>query len=70
MSHKKKKSSRGKPGPYSFEFRLRVVRMYLEEQYPKRLICEEAGTGLSTLVAWTVNQPKQWQGCFCRKYQC
>jgi transposase InsO family protein len=49
---RKKKSPQGKSGPYSFEFRLRVVRMYLEEQYPKRLICEETGIGISTLGAW------------------
>ena len=48
----KKKSSRKSSGSYSFEFRLRVVRMYLEEQYPKHLICEETGIGLSTLGAW------------------
>jgi transposase InsO family protein len=55
MSRKKKgkkKSRRGKSGPYSFEFRLRVVRMYLEEQYPIQLICKETGVGRSTLGAW------------------
>lgn len=56
MSQKKKrgkrKSSRKSPGSYSFEFRLRIVRMYLEEQYSKHLICEETGIGLSTLGAW------------------
>jgi len=44
---------RGKsPGPYTFEFRLQVVRMYLEEQYPVPLICSETGVGRSTISAW------------------
>ncbi len=49
---RKKKSSLKSSGPYTFEFRLRVVRMFLEEQYPKHLICEETGIGKSTLSAW------------------
>jgi len=55
MSQKKKgkkRSSRGKSGPYSFEFRHRIVRMYMEEQYPIQLICDETGVGRSTVSAW------------------
>jgi transposase InsO family protein/transposase-like protein len=48
----KKKTSHGSVGSYSFEFRLRVVRMFLEEKYPVRLICKETGVGRSTLGAW------------------
>lgn len=44
---------RGKSsGRYSFEFRLQVVRMYLEEQYPVPLICSGTGVGRSTISAW------------------
>ena len=56
MSEKKKKgkrkSPRGSAKSYSFDFRLRVVRMYLEEEYPIPLICEETGVGRSTVGAW------------------
>ncbi len=37
---------------YSFEFRLKIVRMYLEEQYPVPLICSETGVGKSTISTW------------------
>ena len=36
-------------GPYPFELRLRVVRMYLEEEYPVSMICRETGVGRSTI---------------------
>ena len=56
MSKKKckvrRKTAKKSPGPYPFEFCLRVVRMYLEEKYPPRLICEETGVGHSTINAW------------------
>jgi len=37
---------------YSFEFRLKIVRMYLEEQYPVPLICSETGVGKPTISTW------------------
>jgi transposase InsO family protein len=49
---RKRKRSTNQPGPYSFEFRLKVVRMYLEEAYPIPLICEETGVGRSTISNW------------------
>jgi transposase InsO family protein len=55
MSQKKKgkgKTSKKSSGPYPFEFRLRVVRMYLEEKYPPRLISEVTGVGRSTVNNW------------------
>lgn len=56
MSQKKKKRKRKSPhsstGSYSFEFRRRVVRMYLEEKFPVQLICEETGVGRSTVGTW------------------
>ena len=48
----KRKSSKKFSGTYPFEFRLRVVRMYLEEKYPTQLICEETGVGRSTVTTW------------------
>jgi len=48
----KKKSSISSTGSYSFELRLRVVRMFLEEKYPVQLICEETGVGRSTVGTW------------------
>ncbi|SDP07059.1 helix-turn-helix domain-containing protein [Desulforhopalus singaporensis] len=54
MTKKKRKTGRGKnqSGPYPFEFRLRVVRMYLEEEYPVPLIIKETGVGRSTISTW------------------
>lgn len=48
----RKRKKAPSPGPYSFEIRLRVVRMHLEEQYPITLISEETGVGKSTISAW------------------
>jgi transposase-like protein len=45
---KKKKRS----GPYPFEFRLRTVRMHLEEGYPASLISSEMGISKETLKQW------------------
>ncbi len=63
MPQKKKKAKRkpsGKsPGPYTFEFRLRVVRMRLEEEYSPKLISETTGVGCSTINAW-VRKYKQF----------
>lgn len=52
MAVKKTTKRKKKRGPYTFEFRLRVIQMYLEEQYSARMICEETGIGLSTLSKW------------------
>ncbi|MCB2181221.1 MAG: IS481 family transposase [Desulfobulbaceae bacterium] len=48
----KRKPSEKSPGSYSFEFRLRVVRMRLEEKYSPKLISETTGVGRSTINAW------------------
>ena len=54
----KKKAKRTAPrggrrtGPYPFEFRLRAVRFYLEEEYPAALIAQEMGIGKSSLQKW------------------
>jgi transposase InsO family protein len=51
----KKKSgggSSGRSGPFSYDLKLRAVKLYLEEGYSKDLIAEELGVGKSTLTAW------------------
>jgi len=54
----KKRARRASPrggrraGPYPFEFRLRAVRLYLEEGYPAALIAQEMKIGTSTLKKW------------------
>lgn len=45
---KKKKLTR----PYPFDFRLQVVKMFLEEKYPVNMICQETGVGKSTINKW------------------
>jgi len=54
MGKAKRKKGRGKrqSGPYPFELRLRVVRMFPEEEYPVPMICKETGVGRSTISAW------------------
>lgn len=53
MSSKKKaKSNRKKNGPYPFEFRLRAVKLYLEEGYSPSVISEELGISNSSLSLW------------------
>jgi len=49
---RKKGRGQNQPGPYPFELRLHVVRMYLEEEYPVNLICKETGVGRSTIATW------------------
>lgn len=50
----KKTAPRGgrRAGPYPFEFRLRVVRLYLEEHYTAAMISKEMGIGKSSLQKW------------------
>lgn len=54
MKKVKRKKGRGQNqhSPYPFELRLRVVRMYLEEEYPIQMICKETGVGRSTISTW------------------
>lgn len=50
----KKKQKKGSAGRrrYSFETKLRAVKLYLEEGYPADLVAEELGLGRSTLTTW------------------
>ena len=53
---KKKRSSGRKKGSrtwaYPVEFRLRIVRLYLEEGYSASLICEEFGISTHSVRRW------------------
>lgn len=51
-TRRKRGRNKNRPGPYAFELRLRVVRMYLEEEYPIAMICQETGVGRSTISTW------------------
>jgi transposase InsO family protein len=53
MKSKRKVRKRSKrAGPYPFEFRLQVVRLYLEEGYPASLIRDELGVSTETISKW------------------
>ena len=54
VNTKKKKSNPGKKkqNRYPLEFKLRAVRLRLEEGYTVKLIAEELGVGYSTLSSW------------------
>ena len=41
-----------KQNRYSFEFRLRAVKLYLEEGYSAEMVAEELNIGRSTISAW------------------
>jgi len=49
----RKRKTRKILGPYPFELRLQVFKMYLEEQYPIKLISKEIGVGKSRISAWS-----------------
>lgn len=46
----KRKSPR--PRPYPFELRLKMVKAFVEEQYPMDLLVQESGVSQHTLYAW------------------
>lgn len=48
----KQKGSRKQSGPYPFEFRLKVIRMHLEEGYTYQTIQQLTGVGVSTIGHW------------------
>nr|WP_291347880.1 IS481 family transposase [Desulfobacula sp.] len=51
-SKNRKKKSKKTLKSYTFEFRLRVVKLYLEEGYSPDLLNEELGVGKSTVGTW------------------
>ena len=55
---KRKRRKANQPSSYPFEFRLKVVRMLIEEQYPAHMICQETGVGRSTINTWA---KKYWE---------
>jgi transposase InsO family protein len=57
-SRRKKKSKRkGKPdrsaGPYPFEFRLKVAKLFLEDDYPAVLLAEQFGISEYSVYRWS-----------------
>jgi transposase InsO family protein len=50
---KSRQKKKKRIGPYPVEFRLRTVRMYLEEGYPASLITSELKISKETLNKWT-----------------
>jgi transposase InsO family protein/transposase-like protein len=50
---KSRQKKKKRNGPYPFEFRVRTVRMHLEEGYPASLITSEMGISKETLNQWT-----------------
>ena len=46
------KGRRSRPGPYTSDFKLRAIKLHLEEGYPIRTLAEELGIGKSTLSKW------------------
>jgi transposase InsO family protein len=44
--------SKGKANRYSPEFKIRAVKLHLEEGFSQPLVCEEMGMGSSSLAVW------------------
>ncbi len=49
---KKLRSKKPHTKAYPFEFRLKVVKLHLEEGYSPTMLTEELGVGRSTVGAW------------------
>jgi transposase InsO family protein len=54
----KKNKNKSKTGAYSYDFRLRAVKLHLEEGYEISMLSEELGIGKSTLSLWIRNYRK------------
>jgi transposase-like protein len=62
--------------PYGYEFRLRAVKLRLEEGIPVALLCKELGVGEQTLWDWLRRVEKQdyvtrlWSRGIGRSFRC
>ena len=70
-SRKKKSKKKGEPGrrtaPYPFEFRLNVVKLYLENGYPVSLIAEQFGISHHSIRRWSKSYRENGeQGLFAK----
>ncbi len=54
-SAKRRREKRQQVSSYSFEFRLKVVKLFLEEGYSSLMLTEELGVGKSTIGTWVRN---------------
>lgn len=52
---------------YTFEERLRAVRLHLQEGFPQPLVCQETGVSSSTLAVWVRDYRKEGEGGLRRK---
>lgn len=72
-THRKKKTKRkGKSGhtttPYPFEFRLKVVKLYLEDGYPATLVAQQFGISGHSVYRWSRSYREQGeQGLLTRE---
>ena len=48
----KKSSTPRKKRSYTYEFRLKCVRLCLEENYPRAFVAEQSDVSVTTLSAW------------------
>ena len=64
----KKRRKKGKKGgkkrswAYGYEFKLRAVKLYLEEGVPIRLICRDTGVSKGTLQKWVKSYRERGEG--------
>ena len=49
---KDKKQRSKKQNRYTYEYKIKAVRLYLEENYTAQFIAEQLGVGLSTISTW------------------
>lgn len=65
---KKKRKAVQRTAPFPFEFRLKVVKLYLEDGYPATLIAEQFGISKSTVGRWSRSYRAEGeQGLFARE---
>ena len=71
-SRKKRPKRKGNPGrrtnPYPFEFRLKVVKLFLEDGYPVSLIAEQFSISHHSIRRWSKSyREKGEQGLFAKE---
>ena len=59
-----------RPGPYGYEFRLRAMRLYVDEGYAPSLVAEQMGCSTHALYDWARAYREHGEGALRPKRRC